>query len=513
MSFMTRKLRFVFGLLGIAGCMVFILARAPQLYNGLWEDEIHYNYVPLHAPSFHQLRADVNWLYRPCLEYVLRKYVWFSSFGFSITEQRLALVALIYSFAHLVLWLFLPWTSYLGLRFLVFFLLGLCSVENAYSAEAQGYSFISLVSSIAFLTVWRSFLNVDRGKSTYALLLFLFSMFVYLNTHFFSWISACLLMGTFFLYVFLADQSDKWTTLRQLIGGCVFILSVSILLNKPAIVALLKNPPAQAMWHFHGLDALKMISQSWTWLGITFPIFICGSLFGAFHPERAKRYLWATSAVTLTVVKWLLIVMILGRSSYQLADRYLIMFIAPSLLVFMLGLESIILRLDHYLEHAGRVVSWLLVVFVVISNRTALKNTFIRADAGYKIINQTPQNYSEPYKFFEKIKSLKKPTLILSDHCYASDIPKMYTEFIGRQPYAPIEVLDTNGICETPESRLRGKFADFLSDYGSKGVVVFFYETGQNGFVPCPSSEMLQNRSKDFYCAGTIDPTLVSFKE
>jgi hypothetical protein len=96
MSFMTRKLRFVFGLLGIAGCMVFILARAPQLYNGLWEDEIHYNYVPLHAPSFHQLRADVNWLYRPCLEYVLRKYVWFSSFGFSITEQRIALVALIY---------------------------------------------------------------------------------------------------------------------------------------------------------------------------------------------------------------------------------------------------------------------------------------------------------------------------------------------------------------------------------------------------------------------------------
>src|ERR1700679_1443809 len=102
-----RKLIFI---IGAAWCFICVGARLPGLYQGLWEDEVHYNYVAFHAPNLKHLRSDIDWMMRPVLDYAARKYVWFSPIGLSINERNLALVAWIYAAASLVACLLIPWT-------------------------------------------------------------------------------------------------------------------------------------------------------------------------------------------------------------------------------------------------------------------------------------------------------------------------------------------------------------------------------------------------------------------
>jgi hypothetical protein len=229
-------------------------------------------------------------------------------------------------------------------------------------------------------------------------------------------------------------------------------------------------------------------------------------LCGVIHPLRDKRYLWGLAAITITAVKFAVVTIMLGRSSYPVADRYLMMFIAPSLMTFMLGAESLALWLDRWKKGAQTVVAATLLMFVVVWRRVPLVSAVMSTPRGFQVLMTTPQNSSSTYSFFEQVKARKKPLLILSDHCYASDIPKMYMEFIGSRPVAPVVVLDTNGTCETSKIELQSQTLSFLNRYHDDGLVVFFYDSPRPNLVPCPSSEAFMSRSQDFFCAGILSP-------
>jgi hypothetical protein len=166
---------------GAGFCLLVAASRLSGLFDGLWEDEIHYNFVLFKAGSFEGLRREISWLLRPMLEFALRRWGWFSCYGLAVTERDVALVAWLVATAHLLVVVLVPWSRSWMVRLFAGMLLGFSTVETAYSTEAQGYSFVSLASTLLFLGYWGTARMLRKEAGFFSLLPFLAGFAVCLN--------------------------------------------------------------------------------------------------------------------------------------------------------------------------------------------------------------------------------------------------------------------------------------------------------------------------------------------
>jgi hypothetical protein len=494
-------------LLGWGLCFFVSLGRSPGLFKGLWEDEVHYHYAIFYSHNFRELRHDINWLYRPLLEFLLRKYLWFSSFGFSINERNLALVSLIYAAIHLLIWFFVPWTSNKLLRVAVVFLLGYSSLESHYSTEAQGYSFISLSSSVAFFSSAAAAMLWQRHKGFLAWLVWISGITLCLNAHFFSWPMGLILVGLSMLYVL--DSGDKGSFAISWMGlSFVVLVGFSVLLNWPSLELLLSEPPkANAEWQWQWGNALGFLNQGGSCFSFPIYFFLPLILPGFAHPSRLKRYLWSAAILAIFPLKLLVVLLAEGVSSYAIGDRYLIMFLGPSLLAVALGMDSLLLNMNlrNSFRKYGPVLAGTFLGIVVCACLPQIQSGLEDSKTELRDLMEKPSNGSKTFLFYEALKDLKGPVLILSDHCFASDIPKLYHEYLGRPSSVSWEILNTNGVCETSPAELRSSVLEFLRRNRGRGELVYDYDWDPNrAIIPCPPAALWEETESDWPCVGTL---------
>ncbi|PYV19608.1 MAG: hypothetical protein DMG07_01500, partial [Acidobacteria bacterium] len=433
------------GLAGVGLCLLLALSRLPALYDGLWQDEVHYNIVPLSAASFSAFRDAICWLMRPMLDLALRKWVWFSPFGLAVTERNLALVAWLIATAHLLILVCLPWSPYWALRVIAGLLLGFCAVEVACSTEAQGYSLVSLASTLLVLGFYATTRQLKQQPRMRTLLFFLSGFAVCLNAHYFSWPFALLMLVV--LAVYLATDPDLTASRMRLAGGLLLAgavtLALTIHLNKPSLMFLLTyvpSPTTHLVWNW--VSSLSYVKQAWRWLGLPGLLYLPIVGFGLLHPRRDRRYLaWGLAAAALGL-KFVVVALISAKSTYPIHDRYLVMFISPAILAFALGLESIALRADRLGASIGSSILVLALVAWIGQAFPRWGAVAGQAREGIAKLRATPGNYSAAFQFFEKAKSFRRPLLVLTNDCRTSDVPRFYLQFLGRPADVPTVILN-----------------------------------------------------------------------
>jgi hypothetical protein len=494
-------------LFGIGVCSFFTLGRSSGLFKGLWEDEVHYHYALFYSANFLELRHDVYWLYRPLLDFLVRKYIWFSKFGLAVNERNLSLVSLIYSTIHLLLWCFVPWTANKWLRMCAVLLLAYCAVETQYSTEAQSYSFISLASTFSFFCCAAAVRLWERRRGILAAMVWLVGMTVCLNAHFFSWPMVLVLVGVSMQYALNPDR-PRSTSIVFMALSFPALVAFSVWLNWPSLYFLLSEPPkANALWSWQWGSSWALLCQTGSWFDMPFWLFVGVALPGFWHPSRLKRYLWFAAVVTIFPVKFLVLLLIQGISSYSIGDRYLIMFLGPSLFALALGADSLLWLIGAGVSMRSYRPFFNATFFiaVLISSFPKIYSGFKTAPIDVKNLFEKPANGSNEFLFFEKLKDFKEPLLLLSDHCYGSDAPKFYHEFIGKPSVVPWEVLNTNGYCETSLADLRFKSMQFFRLNPNRGELVFWYDWDPDrALIACPPQTLWAEKEPAWPCAGIL---------
>jgi hypothetical protein len=493
----------VFVLAGLFLGAILLLSRTDKLYEALWEDEVHYHQHALEAKDLHELRYSIQEVFKPCLDFALRRWVWFSPVGLAVNERNLGLLSLIFAGLHLALWLFVPWTSSGALRLSAAMLLGFCPVEIANSTDAQGYAFFSLGSALVLAGLWLSQRALEEGRPTRAWAWALLWLALGLNLHFFLWPWMAVLAGLLLWQLLPGKTQPSWGPLLLAALGLAVVVALTVIANKPALGHLLTHPPtANAAPRWAWREAAALLSQAWAWFGLPAWIFWVLALPGAWHPRKAQRWTWWACALGLFPVKYLLTLALMAKSSYPVADRYYIFYVAPALLLLGLGA-------DAYIRARGRWVGYALLLALVLSRGSALAADARAAWPGAQRLWQRPANSSPTFELFEAAKAAGRPLLVLGDHPWALDLPQFYLKHLGQAPKTEPLILSTTGRHETPVDALRQGLQSFRALSASAGTVLFFYDRPtEAALIPCPQPNAFELREASLPCAGVVKPAL-----
>jgi len=489
MSVLNKVLRTTLLVMGISITFGVQMQRLSGLFSGLSGDDVGYNYTYLDANSFHALRHNADWLMRPVLDFTLRKWLWFSLL--TPSELSLALVSWIYAGASLILLLAIPWTSFIELQVLGVALLGFCNIERLYSTQAQGYSFVSFSSWILIYSFLGACCWIDeKGRRRASIALFVFALGLCLNAHFFAWPLAAVLACSFYIYIRehpTLNKAERKLALARLSIGISLVFLVTVLINLPELKHLFAFSPLKtSACRFQWKGSLFWITQSWRWIEVPQFIFLFMIGLGLLHPTRSKRYLSWALAIAILAVKYILVLGMMAKSSYPISDRYLLSFLAPSIAVYLLGAESLLLWLKKGVKSRIAVNVLALTILFVNLWRLPIARLGQEAIQGVNDFQRTPANYSSRYQFFDKVKSYKKPALVLTNDCWLSSIPDLYLRYLGPSSGSiPNVTFNTMDSCETsPDDRSAG-ISTFMIRYGNDGVFVAFDENVYTDKSPC----------------------------
>jgi hypothetical protein len=504
-------------LAGVAFCLLVAAGRLGGLFDGLWEDEIHYNFVLLKAGSFEGLRTEIYWLMRPMLEFGLRRWMWFSCYGLSVTERNVALVAWLVATAHLLVVVLVPWSRRWTVRLAAGMLLGFSLVETAYSTEAQGYSFVSLASTLLFLGYWGTTRMLRKEPGFFSLLPFLAGFAVCLNAHFFSWPIALAMLAA--LVIDLIPSTPPGATRRRLLilllVSTLAIAAFSLQLNQPSWSFLTTYPPSPtARTALDTGPALSHAPSTWRQLGLPGWLFAVLLIPGLFHPSPERRCAAAGLALSAVGVKFLLVMLMAAKSSYPIYDRYLIMFVSPAILALAFGLEALAERAERLRPRLGAWTAAAGLVVLGLALSPQWRDLPGRARAGVVQFLGTPPNYSASFQFFEKAKALRRPLLVLTDHCHATDAPKFYLEFVGKPVEHPEVVVDMVQNCDMTDAERSAAIRRFFAEHGQDGVVALYYEQHRRP-DPCRvlGPGRVLYRHPQFACAALFDAAALRLQE
>jgi hypothetical protein len=463
------------------------IERLSQL-NGLWEDEVHYNFQFLHARNFYELWGGIAPFLRPVLDYALRKWVWFSAWGLTVSERSLALVALFYAGINLFLVSSAPWTRSRLINASAFLLLAFCSTEVAFATEAQSYSFISLSSTVLVLAFIGSCELLSEKRWLSSISLMFAGWLMALNAHFFSWPMALIFMMCYIWHFSTAldlPQVTRRTKQLILVSGIGFVLTLVV--NKPPLFVLLNSPPAPAASLYLDWQRLwEIVSQPWAWIGLSSILYIPLALGAISHPERAKRFVGLALLLSLFPVKLAMVIFMMAKSNYPIFDRYLIMFVTPSIFLFMIGVEAV----SMHLELAKRGVGTLFLCSVLFglgwNVRVHMAEVPSRAQVGLMKLKGAP-NFSQVHDFFNQIKRENVPTLAVTNHCSGADVPILYLNHISPNFGKRTTVVNYYPGCGTTEQEFESEVSLFLSKHSNNGIVAVFFEKAPHTHNPCKS--------------------------
>ncbi len=463
-------------------------SRLGGVHNLLWGDEVCNNHVYLSAPnSLHDLSRATCYFYKPVADFAIKKWGWFKLI--TPTETGFSLIPWFYSGLSLLLVLFWPGTRFKEIGVIGVVLYFGCGLEARFSYEAQCYSFSSLMSLLAVLGFGTAFSKLNAGDLYKALWFYLAAFTAGLNSHFFAWPyigSAALLFVAVFVHG-LAKEKKKWWALI-LVAGTISVLAVTIIINVYPLYSMFFTPPQSndaLSWKWRmSWDSLM---QHWQWVRLPLPLYAAVSIMGLFHPERHKRYLgWITGFATGPALYFVHLIFT-ARSVFPMQERYLIAYVAPTIVFFLIGLDSMAFSLRKYLPRFGRaifVAIALLVAGLAIHFSVDDFQRFRRdCAAAWNSFRSTPMNYSPQFSFFEKAKSYNRPVLVLSDQCWLLPVPDLYMRYLGAPvPKENVEILNVAG-CETSRSALRSGISLFFEKFGKEGAVLIYFQ--KHDASPC----------------------------
>jgi hypothetical protein len=483
---------------------ILILPAVPRMFDGLWEDEIHYNFLTFRAPSLTALIWDTGILMRPLLEFVIRKYIWFGPLGFPISETNLALVAWLYGLIALLIIGIIPWSPYRSLRLLGVLLFGSGVVQRTYISEAQGYSFISLCSlafCITFLAACDTY-KIDQRRS---LFLYMFGLFLALNSHYFGWPIFLLSIPIFGLVLWKGapDAVARTAALKRLLISLSLLLAGVTLSNVKTLYLLVMRPPQQTGVAVTASfsNAASFLYQAWHWVSINEIFYVALTLMALLHPIRQRRWVSWWCAVSVFPIKLALIYFITVRSSYPIHDRYLIVFLGPYVLLALLGLESSAEWAARRLKLAGQIVALTAVALWSVNNRAILHQFISGSKDHLQRLLSAPANYSNDFKLFDTLKRIERPSLILTNHCWATDIPHFYMEYISPKSSQPTTVIQ-DAHCPNRELGWQSELSAYVRQAQPDWPVAIFYQqSGRN--LPC--EKPLDWQLKQSECVGLIN--------
>ena len=459
--------------LGLLLVVLFQLERMPGLFSDLWGDEIDHNFIYLaFEDTPRDLAKRIAYFMKTYPDFALKKWFWFKIF--TPTELGFSLIPWIYAGSALLLVLLSPWTRLKELRLLGVLLLGLCDIERIYSVEAHYYSYVSLCGWIYFLGLGFAFAKLDKKQWNWALGLFLVSLTVGLNSHYFAWpymFAGTLLFSIYFVQPTWSKQNRIWAW--RLLAGIIAVVGTTVIVNGYSLFALLFNPPAaNSEFSLNWAMAFERIPMLWGWVKVPFLLYILALILSNFHPIQWKRKLsWI---VTFAVGPMFLLAILIAsaRSSYPLPSRYFMAYIPPLFLGFLLGLETFVLWSSNYVKKNSRLVSIPLVLGLFLYSWPLLSQVKKEAASGIDKFRSTPANYSERFEFYERVKSFNRPSLILHNLCWLSSYPGTYMRFLGT-PFTGGDLQIYNVIgCETIYGDLTAGVNSFIDKHGDKGIVV-----------------------------------------
>lgn len=491
---------------GFVCVLLFQLQRAPGLFTGLWTDTVSINFEAFSASSLHDLSKRLCFHYKPILDPAMRKWVWFSVWP--PTEVGLTMVSWFYAGVTLLMVLFVPWTRFGELKLLAVILLGLSDLEGQHSTEAQGYSFVSMTSWVFLFALGRAFQQLDKGKTETALWIYLGSLALALNSHFFAWpyyLVAAVIFAIYFHLSLPRRESVRIIGILLLATGAVIGLSVCI--NVYPLYSLLflthnKNTGLMIKWG----TAWYHLKLWWQQSMLPLPLYFFTGSFGLFHPIRHKRLLgWIAGLAIGPILYVVCLAMVATGASYSVLSRYFLSYLAPVFLFFLLGLESMILWISRIHRTVSRMMLLIITCGLLLFWRDSLKIVPKAARIGWQMLHSTPGNFSKQYLFFEKVKSFRQPTLVLHNQCWLNCVPGLYMNFIGSSFHGvPVEILDTKG-CQTPLRTLAERTSDFLREHEKTAIIAIFFKRELFGQSPIPfpcqqSIASLYQQSEDESC-------------
>ncbi len=474
------------------------LQRTPGLFNGLWTDEVCYNQGYLSVQGgLHALSKAVCIFFKPVVDFSLKKWFWFKLF--SASEVGFSLVPWFYAGLTLLLILFTPWTPFIELRLLGVLLVGTCSLEELFSADAEGYSLSSLMGWVSFLCLGWSLRQLSKRFFNRSFWIFLLGLAVGLNGHFFAWPylgAIALLYSALFLQAIPSDQKRQWGV--RLITGVAVVFGVSLIVNSYPLINMVVNAPASnEQFVLKWKPTWDHIQTFYRYAGIPLAMYIVISFAGFAHPKKEQRALSLASFIAAGPALYFLVLMFFARSSYTIQDRYLISYLAPVFLFFLLGAESITLRIARFHNGMGRMVALMSVLAIGILFKSSLKAYPAEAQRGWHMLKEKPLNYSTRSEFFEKVKSFQKSTLVLTNQCWLTTIPNLYMRYVGNKLPDQAECLVYGVVgCETPETTLTRGINRFLNQYDKDGLVLFYFEN--NGRTPMPCNEPIPQAYRSY---------------
>ncbi len=492
---LTSLFNLIFFLSAMGLVMACFSARIPNLFNGLWEDEILHNEPLLAFSRLSAVRRAADSDMKPMLDFTLRKLVFGKSHGIPRNERNLQMYSLIIGMGHLLLLLFVPWTESRLARFAAASVVGFSWMEALWATEAQYYALTSFMGTALCLMALRSFRQLDVGKDTRSIGVLATGIFLSANTNFFN---AALIIGVglmFLIYLVFAPPGrlPKWKSATIFLGVSIAIAIATYYINEPAITYMrtqgkVSTPVTPSLsW-----SQIKVYMQ-WTWIliDVSFVPFLLLCVFSLFHPRKNLRFL----AFTLFMIVWLLKFVFVAytnlTSTRLLIDRYTIMFLGPAAMEIGLGLDSILLwvqnifsalslKINEKWQSAARPVAFgLCLILLIFAKPEAIWPLSVvrEAPAHWRLLRDHPANYSVNFEFFDHVKQLDGPVLILTSYCWGTPIPSFYmNQRFGRDQKPPIvQIYETAG-CQHSPAEARQAIDSFFAQYRNNGYVVFFYE-------------------------------------
>lgn len=449
--------------------------RLPQLQRPFWEDEVHHNFAILRAKNLFDLRWSIQAQQQPLLDYALRKVVWFNILGYQ--ELQLRLPSLLASLATVGA-VFL--TTYFRLRrsggrLLAAALavsLGCWAATNSdeiyYAAEARHYSFVSLVS-VLWVTL---FLFSERLPKV----VFVLGSVVFLNTHFFSIPLVCTGLA---LKASALERRVRLAGVLKTAGIGALLLAGTIEGNFPAFRWLVTGPPGDVASFSWGrlADALRGGAALWgefdKYLGCPVPVLALGFallVFAAAGIERRK--VLSLLALSFLILPGLLVYFRL-RSNYAFGSRYFTPFFGLGFAMLLAVATCLIAAVSRAASRIGR--RWVSAVGAVAIGGVSLLTFRVPGTlaqvADLSTLRLPASNFSPYFQLYGELRASQRPLFVLHSHCWANDIPLLYFQYVGGEPYrSGYQVADSKG-CEMKASDAREALRLFLA-INPRGLVV-----------------------------------------
>lgn len=432
----------------------------PQISRPYWEDEVHHNFAVLNARSALDLPKNIKHHMQPCLDYLLRMYVWLPivgqaelSFRLPSLASRLLVIAGVFSGG----WLFLRRQQFgVPAALTISFLLGWWVVrmptENYLAVEARHYAFVSLMSLLwAMIAV--------LPERPHAGMLFLGS-FLFANTHFFA---VPLILAVYLMEMAEATIGKDVPRALRLIAALGGLLTLTVLVNfKPLFFSFQSPLSADRLTLSKAIAAGMRIWWDYqAYLALPAPLLIVWlPLFTRIKKSNVRRLL---ACIYLVMPAFFIYVRL--RTSYNFSPRYYTPYLGLGVVAMLLFIDSLV----DWIKMIGERWPTLQVKPTWTPIAASLVGCLAAAVSIHDLYSHREQlalpawNFSPYYHNYAALQTEKAPVFLLAHEKLPGDVPLFYLNHVARGDSA--RRVPTLASCMSDPAAERRELEAFLQEH------------------------------------------------